>query len=102
MASLSKVKNTYTRYFNINANFRTAIAHSIREQIHVYIKSLLLVGYEFNSSSTIDDEIKSSFLPQLEHSVRENSNIEMFTPSMIELTDAALEKLDKDLMREAR
>lgn len=81
---------------------RTAIAHSIREQIHVYIKSLLLVGYEFNSSSIIDDEIKSSFLPQLEHILRDNASIGIFTPSMIELTDGAIEKLEKDLMREAR
>lgn len=60
------------------------------------------MGYEFNSSSEIDDELKSSFLPQLENILRENSSIEVFTPSMIELTDAAVEKLDKDLMREAR
>ncbi|KAI9483620.1 MAG: hypothetical protein EXX96DRAFT_149805 [Benjaminiella poitrasii] len=86
----------------LSGEFKTAIAHSIREQIHVYIKSLLLVGYEFNHSSVIDDELKHSFLPRLRTIYRENSLAERFTPSMIELTDAMIDKMDKDLMRESR
>lgn len=82
--------------------YRTAIAHSIREQIHVYIKSLLLVGYEFTNDSVIDDEIRHSFLPRLNHIVREHTSVERFTPSITELSDAAVEKMEKDRMREAR
>jgi hypothetical protein len=83
-------------------SYRTAIAHSIREQIHVYIKSLLLVGYEFTTSSSIaDDEIRHSFLPHLKSIIRQH-NIERFTPSITELTDAAIEKMEKERMREAR
>lgn len=81
---------------------RTAIAHSIREQIHIYIKSLLLVGYEFTNDSLIDDEIRHSFLPCIKHIVRDNTTIETFTPSITELSDAAVEKMEKDRMREAR
>ncbi|KAI7905416.1 uncharacterized protein BX663DRAFT_499650 [Cokeromyces recurvatus] len=86
----------------LGSEFKTAIAHSIREQIHVYIKSLLLVGYKFNKSSVIDDELKHSFLPQLKSIYRDYSSIEKFTPSMIELSDAVIDKMDKDLMRESR
>ncbi|KAG1096658.1 hypothetical protein G6F42_018326 [Rhizopus arrhizus] len=86
----------------LSGEFKTAIAHSIREQIHVYIKSLLLVGYEFNNTSIIDDEIRNSFLPHLRNIIRESSSIERFTPSMIELSDAAVAKAEKDRMREAR
>jgi len=68
----------------------------------VYIKSLLLVGYEFNNTSIIDDEIRNSFLPHLRNIIRESSSIERFTPSMIELSDAAVAKAEKDRMREAR
>ncbi|KAF1806491.1 hypothetical protein FB192DRAFT_1273032 [Mucor lusitanicus] len=86
----------------LSGEFKTAIAHSIREQIHVHIKSLLLVGYEFNSNSIIDDEIRNSFLPYLRNIIRENSSVERFTPSMIELSDAAVARAEKDRMREAR
>lgn len=83
--------------------YRTAIAHSIREQIHIYIKSLLLVGYEFNSSSSIDDELRHSFLPRLKSILRRDTHIiERFTPSITELSDTAIEKMEKDRMREAR
>ncbi|KAG2232718.1 hypothetical protein INT48_000075 [Thamnidium elegans] len=94
--------NILTTELGLGGEFKTAIAHSIREQIHVYIKSLLLVGYEFTNDSVIDDEIRHSFLPRLNHIVREHTSIEKFTPSITELSDAAVEKMEKDRMREAR
>lgn len=94
--------NTLSTDLGLGGEFKTAIAHSIREQIHVYIKSLLLVGYEFNSTSTIDDEIRHSFLPRLQNIIRPSSSLERFTPSITELSDAAIEKMEKDRMREAR
>ncbi|KAI8347593.1 hypothetical protein EDC96DRAFT_520952 [Choanephora cucurbitarum] len=86
----------------LGGEFKTAIAHSIREQIHVHIKSLLLAGYEFNSEATMDDEMRHSFLPLLQNIVRDHQSVEQFTPSVIELSDAAVEKMEKDRMREAR
>lgn len=94
--------NTLSTDLGLGGEFKTAIAHSIREQIHVYIKSLLLVGYEFNNTSTIDDEIRHSFLPRLQNIIRPSSSLERFTPSITELSDAAIEKMEKDRMREAR
>ncbi|CAO3651305.1 unnamed protein product [Mucor hiemalis] len=94
--------NTLSTDLGLGGEFKTAIAHSIREQIHVYIKSLLLVGYEFNNTSTIDDEIRHSFLPRLQNIIRPSTTIERFTPSITELTDSAIEKMEKDRMREAR
>ncbi|KAI8979657.1 hypothetical protein BDF20DRAFT_940583 [Mycotypha africana] len=94
--------NKLVEELGLGGEFRTAIAHSIREQIHVYIKSLLLVGFEFNSSCPIDDELRHTFLPYLRHIIRRNNLIERFTPSMIELTDAAIDRMEKDRMREAR
>ena len=86
----------------LGGEFRTAIAHSIREQAHNYLKSLILVGYEFNGSPILDDDLRQSFLPALRSTIRDNDSVERFTPAIVELTDAEIDKLEKDRMRDAR
>ncbi|KAI9318523.1 hypothetical protein BX666DRAFT_1855571 [Dichotomocladium elegans] len=86
----------------LGGEFRTAIAHSIREQAHNYIKSLILVGYEFNGSNILDDELRHSFLPALKSITRDHESVERFTPAILELTDAEIDKLERDRMRDAR
>ncbi|KAF7726437.1 SWI/SNF chromatin-remodeling complex subunit [Apophysomyces ossiformis] len=77
----------------LGGEFKTAIAHSIREQIHVFIKSLLLVGHEFNGTPVTDDDLKSSFLPAVKSIIRDTESVERFTPAILELTDAEIEKM---------
>ncbi|KAI7877998.1 SNF5-domain-containing protein [Lichtheimia hyalospora FSU 10163] len=91
-----------TKELGLGSEFRTAIAHSIREQAHSYIKSLLLVGYEFDGSPISDDELRQSFLPSLKSIIRDLDSVERFTPAILELTDAELDKIEKDRMRDAR
>ncbi|KAI8885301.1 SNF5-domain-containing protein [Backusella circina FSU 941] len=86
----------------LGGEFKTAIAHSIREQIHVYSKSLLLAGYEFDGTGIIDDDLRHSFLPSINGIVRDHNLIERFTPIILELTDVEIEKMEKDRMRETR
>ncbi|KAI8136906.1 hypothetical protein BJV82DRAFT_526184 [Fennellomyces sp. T-0311] len=86
----------------LGGEFRTAIAHSIREQAHNCLKSLILVGYEFNGSQILDDDLRQSFLPTLRSTIRDNDSVERFTPAIVELTDAEIDKLEKDRMRDAR
>lgn len=81
---------------------RTAIAHSIREQVHVYIKSLLLTGYEFGDGPVENDDLKRSFLPSLKGVIRDRNKLEQFTPSIIEVTDAEIAKIEKGRTRESR
>ncbi|ORX50485.1 SNF5-domain-containing protein [Hesseltinella vesiculosa] len=85
----------------LGGEFKTAIAHSIREQVHVYTKSLLVVGHEFDGP-VVDDDLKHSFLPPVQSVVRETSALELFTPAIMELSDAELLKNEKDRLREAR
>lgn len=82
-------------------SFRTAIAHSIREQVHVYTKSLLLVGHEFDGP-VVDDDLKHSFLPSIKSVVRDTDALQQFTPNIFELTEAELQKNEKIRLREAR
>lgn len=86
----------------LGGEFRTAIAHSIREQVHVFLKSLLLVGYDFDGAQIMDDDLRHSFLPTLQSTIRDPESVEKFTPAILELTDAEIDKLEKDRMRDVR
>lgn len=83
-------------------HYRTAIAHSIREQVYVFIKSLLLTGYEFGDGPVENDELKRSFLPAIRNVIRDYNTVERFTPSLIEVTDAEIAKIEKGRTRESR
>ncbi|KAF5337631.1 hypothetical protein D9757_014620 [Collybiopsis confluens] len=59
----------YTRDLDLSGEFRTAISHSIREQVQAYQKSLFLVGRPFDGSIR-DEDLRSSFLPSLTEGAR--------------------------------
>ncbi|CEP15818.1 hypothetical protein [Parasitella parasitica] len=93
---------TMATELGLGGEFKTAIAHSIREQIYVFIKSLLLTGYDFGDGPVENDELRRSFLPAIRNVVRDYSSVERFTPSLIEITDAEIAKIEKDRTRESR
>lgn len=70
--------------------------------MYVYIKSLLLTGYEFGDGPIDNDELRRSFLPAVRKVVRDNSYIERFTPTLIEVSDAEIAKIEKQRTRESR
>ncbi|KAL9542957.1 hypothetical protein MBANPS3_008351 [Mucor bainieri] len=86
----------------LGGEFKTAIAHSIREQVYVFIKSLLLAGYEFGDGPVDNQELRRSFLPAIRNAVRDHRLVERFTPSLIEATDAEMIKIEKGRTRESR
>ena len=76
---------------------RTAIAHSIREQVQTYQKSLFLVGHHPTDGAGVPDEdLKLSFLPSLTSGARPVSEVQMFTPLLNYLSDGELERTEKD------
>ena len=82
---------------------RTAIAHDIREQVLVYLKSLLLVGYAFDGSLVADADLRSDFLPPLTEVVRKDeATITAFTPFLNAVTDNDLERLEREQDKERK
>ena len=84
--------------------FITAIAHTIREQVHMYHKSLVLLGYKFDGSNVEDADIRSRILPviTLDNIYRAPSDSKTYTPNLIQISAAELERLDKDKDRDSR
>ena len=77
-------------------SLRTAISHSIREQVQTYQKSLFLVGHPSDGTAVQDDDLKQSFLPSLTSGARPVSDVGMFTPLLNYLSDGDLERTEKE------
>ena len=73
---------------SLPGEFLTAIAHSIREQVHMYHKSLNMVGYQFDGSTVEDDEIRSRLLPviTLSQVMRSQKDTLSYTPNPVSYT----------------
>lgn len=84
--------------------FVTAIAHSIREQVYLYHKSLALLGYNFDGSVVEDDDIRSRMLPLItvDDVYRTPSDAKVYTPNLLQISIAELERLDRDKDRDTR
>ena len=84
--------------------FQTAISHSIREQVHMYHKSLALLGYTFDGQAVEDDDIRSRLVSviTLDDIFRPQSETKIYTPNLLQISAAELERLDKDKDRDTR
>ncbi|KAJ3035715.1 SWI/SNF chromatin-remodeling complex subunit [Rhizophlyctis rosea] len=93
-----------TAELNLCSEFRTAIAHSIREQVQTYAKSLLLVDHQFDGSPVDDDELEQCFLPPVEPSavLRQPKQVALFMPYYNPVTDMEIERMEKDRDRDNR
>lgn len=74
---------------------RTAIAHDIREQVQVFLKSLAMTGHVFGSGAVMDVDLRQDLLPSVSDVVQrdERSSI-AFTPYLNTVTEADLERLE--------
>ncbi|KAI0653711.1 hypothetical protein C8Q70DRAFT_937533 [Cubamyces menziesii] len=79
---------------------RTAITHSIREQVQIYQKSLFLVGHPSDGSAVQDNDLRMSLLPSLVSGARSMEQVEAFTPTIQYLSESKIEKNEKDCEKE--
>ncbi|KAF8926329.1 SWI/SNF chromatin-remodeling complex subunit [Dissophora ornata] len=86
----------------LGGEFRTAIAHSIREQVQTHTKCLNLIGYTYDGSSVHDEDLRGSFLPKITTILREEDAVEQFTPILEKLTEPEIDKLERDRERDKR
>ncbi|KAM0755771.1 SNF5-domain-containing protein [Meredithblackwellia eburnea MCA 4105] len=83
----------------LGGEFKTAIAHSIREQVDVFVKSLCLLGH-VTGLPIPDDDLRREFLPSLFEPFRPDAA--EFTPVLTQLSPDEVERNDKEREREVR
>ena len=87
----------------LSGEFTTAIAHSIREQVQLFTRSLYVLGYHFDGSIVTDEDVKSSLGPSpMPSALRPYQAAKEFTPYFFELNEAELEKTELSQSREER
>ncbi|KAJ4489990.1 hypothetical protein J3R30DRAFT_3653479 [Lentinula aciculospora] len=95
-ASPEQFAEIYTQDLGLSGEFRSAIAHSIREQVQTYHKSLFLIGRPSDGSSIQDEELRSAFLPSLAEGARLMEQVQSFTPLLNYLSDGEIERNEKE------
>ncbi|KAF7857288.1 hypothetical protein EAF04_009529 [Stromatinia cepivora] len=92
-----------TKDLSLSGEFTTAIAHCIREQSQLFIRSLYGVGHPFDGRPVEDADLVAAFLPSPLPSVfRPHQQIKEFAPYLYEMTEADLEKHELVFSREQR
>ncbi|CEG74223.1 hypothetical protein RMATCC62417_09463 [Rhizopus microsporus] len=86
----------------LSGEFKSAIAHSIREQIYTFVKSLHLSGYHVWNKSIMNRGFKKSFLPIVKKATRNNNKIKSLTPSITQILDTEPVYMEKETIRESR
>ncbi|KAI0039220.1 SNF5-domain-containing protein [Auriscalpium vulgare] len=99
-ASPEQFAEVYAQDLGLGGEFKTGIAHSIREQVQTYQKSLFLVGHPSDGTMVQDDDLRMSFLPSLTSAARSMDQITSFTPTLAYLSDSELERTDKEREKE--
>ncbi|KAG6090530.1 hypothetical protein E4U30_007132 [Claviceps sp. LM220 group G6] len=91
------------RDLSLSGEFTTAIAHCIREQTQLFIKSLYSVGHPFDGRPIEDSDLVAAFLQTpLPTVFRPQQQAKEYAPYMYELSEADLERNEMVFSREQR
>ncbi len=88
---------------SLAGEFTTAIAHSIREQCQLFVKSLYITGHAFDGRPVEDPDLKDGFLASpLPTTFRPYQSAKDYTPYLYELNETDLERTELSISREQR
>ncbi|CAO1627067.1 unnamed protein product [Sympodiomycopsis kandeliae] len=96
---------TFAADLGLAGEFKSAIAHSIREQVDVHLRSLSLVGYGFDGSYVTDEEMRGAFLPDISSFTpvaRAATEVEDHTPKLVQLSEAEVDRQERERERESK
>ena len=103
MNSPEQFAEQMTTDLSLSGEFTTAIAHSIREQSQLFIRSLYVTGHPFDGRPVEDQELKAGFQPSpLPSPFRPYQAAKEFAPYIYMLSEQELEKTELSLSREER
>ncbi|PQE32277.1 snf5 smarcb1 ini1 protein [Rutstroemia sp. NJR-2017a WRK4] len=91
------------RDLSLSGEFTTAIAHCIREQTQLFIRSLYIIGHPFDGRPVEDADLVAAFLPSpLPSVLRPQQQAKEFAPQVYDVKEAELDQYDKAFSREQR
>lgn len=99
-----KFADAYAADLGLVGEFKTAVAHAIREQVSAHQRSLLLLGYPYNRLATLDEEVRTAFLPPVDEAAaqRQRTALSEYTPQLVQLTPTDVARLERERERDMR
>ncbi|KAI1311003.1 SNF5-domain-containing protein [Xylaria venustula] len=95
--------SSMSRDLALSGEFTTAIAHCIREQTHLFTRSLYSIGHPFDGRPIEDPDLVAAFLPSPLPSVfRPQQQAKDYSPYLYELSETDLERNELVFSREQR
>ena len=92
-----------TRDLSLAGEFTTAIAHSIREQCQLFMKSLYITGHAFDGRPVEDPDLREGFLVSpIPATFRPYQAAKEYSPYLYELNENDLERTELSISREQR
>ena len=92
-----------SREMSLAGEFTTAIAHCIREQSQLFLRSLYIVGHPFDGRPLEDSDLTAAFLPSPIPSVfRPQQQAREYQPYVYEMSEQDLERSEVIYSREQR
>jgi len=92
-----------SRELSLSGEFTTAIAHCIREQSQLFVRSLYVVGHPFDGRPLEDSDLVAAFLPSpIPGVLRPAQQAREFGPYLYEMTEADLDRSEVIYSREQR
>ena len=92
-----------TKDLSLAGEFKTAIAHCIREQCQLFDRSLFLTSHPFDGRPVEDGDVQDALLPSpIPSSFRPYQSAKDFTPYLYELNENDLEKTELSISRDQR
>lgn len=82
--------------------FKTAIAHSIREQSQFILKSLAIVQHPFNGTHVEDEDISRELCSPIVYLTRTKAQLKEYSPVLVEIGETELDRQDKDRDKHSR
>ncbi|GAA5908806.1 hypothetical protein JCM8208_006794 [Rhodotorula glutinis] len=105
LSSPSSSPETFAEAFaaelGLTGEFRTAIAHSIREQVEFYTRSLCILGYK-KGGIVVEEDLRRDLLPPVPADTFRTDTADDFTPLLNQLTADEVERFDREHEREIR
>ncbi|KAH8097112.1 hypothetical protein BXZ70DRAFT_895483 [Cristinia sonorae] len=98
--SPERFAEVYANELGLAGEFKTAIAHCIREQVQLFQKSLFLVGHPSDGSVLQDDDLRMSLLPSLSTGARSMDQVGAFTPLLNYLSESEIERNEREREKE--
>ncbi|KIO33189.1 hypothetical protein M407DRAFT_52328, partial [Tulasnella calospora MUT 4182] len=94
--------DSYASELGLGGEFKSAIAHDIREQVNMYQRALVAIGHNFDGGTIFDDDLRQAILPPVSIAGRTADQAANCMPILNNLSEGEMESNEKEREKELK